>query len=373
MNPIDYYSKLMENFTLPATIKQYFLTKLLQMNIQRKLLLPVLVCAMTACNNSGKESQQNNADSATGNTAAQEAPGANTQTPAKQESTFDINNLPVSTASFEKFPYFSMPEDIKPLNRPIERKYDQLFFPIDGKMVPLQGKVYKTYLTPASNRLDDWSLIYVLKSYDDAIKSVGGVKISDSKVSKEELDRIKDEATYFGEDGSIDYYNEPVKVYAIHRENGDNIYIQIAGNTAGGSIQILQEAPFKQTISLLKADELKKEIEQKGKAIVYINFDTDKASLQASGKEAVDEIAKLLQQESGWKLSVNGYTDNTGSADHNLELSQARAKSVVDALVSKGITADRLTAKGFGQEQPIAPNDNEAGKAKNRRVELVKM
>jgi len=69
---------------------------------------------------------------------------------------------------------------------------------------------------------------------------------------------------------------------------------------------------------------------------------------------------------------VQGHTDNVGSDDYNLKLSDARAASVVAWLVSKGITADRLTAQGYGMRQPIADNGSDEGRAKNRRVELRK-
>lgn len=72
------------------------------------------------------------------------------------------------------------------------------------------------------------------------------------------------------------------------------------------------------------------------------------------------------------KLAVNGHTDNSGDPAHNQRLSEGRAKSVAAALTAKGIDASRLSAKGFGQDYPVADNGTEEGKAKNRRVELVK-
>jgi len=74
------------------------------------------------------------------------------------------------------------------------------------------------------------------------------------------------------------------------------------------------------------------------------------------------------------KVEVAGHTDNTGTADHNQTLSEGRAKAVVDALVKDyGIDAARLQAKGYGATKPVAPNDTDDGRAKNRRVELRKL
>jgi outer membrane protein OmpA-like peptidoglycan-associated protein len=85
-------------------------------------------------------------------------------------------------------------------------------------------------------------------------------------------------------------------------------------------------------------------------------------------------VASLLKIDRSLRLEVSGHTDNTGSDAHNLQLSQGRAQAVVNALVKTyGIDATRLVAKGYGDTKPVAPNDNDADKAKNRRVELRKI
>jgi outer membrane protein OmpA-like peptidoglycan-associated protein len=86
----------------------------------------------------------------------------------------------------------------------------------------------------------------------------------------------------------------------------------------------------------------------------------------------IDQVMKLLKDVPALRLSVNGHTDNNGNAAHNQQLSEGRAKAVVAALLAKGLDSARLAAKGFGQQQPVADNAQEEGRAKNRRVELVK-
>ena len=199
-------------------------------------------------------------------------------------------------------------------------------------------------------------------SFDDAIKNAGGVMINDSKIAGTEMDRIKEQASYFGEEGSLDYWNDPVKCYLIRRENGDDIYIQFSANSASGALQILQKTPFKQTITLLKSTEIKKQLDDKGKAVLHINFDTDKATMKPDGKEAVAEILKVLQEDKNLNLAINGYTDNTGSDDKNLQLSIQRAGTVKNELISAGIDQQRLSSSGFGANNPIADNGTEDGK-----------
>lgn len=327
-----------------------------------------LSLAFTSCHNGDKEHK------ASVETVSQTESEAKpvSESPDTTKS-FDISSVPISEHELGTFPFFSLPKGLVEQNKPVQRKFDNLFFPINGVMQPIEGKVWKANLVTESGDSESWSLPYFEKSYDEAIKAVGGMKIYEGKVSREELDRIKDKATYFGEDGSLDYWNDPAKVYLIRRADGGEVYIQFSGNSAGAKIQILQKEAFKQTITMLKAEEIEKDLTEKGKAVLYINFDTDKATLKPDGKDAVKEIVKVLNEDKNLKLSIEGHTDNTGNADHNKRLSEDRAQTVLKELIAMGIDESRLKAAGYGAEKPLAANDSEVNKAKNRRVELVKV
>jgi len=101
-----------------------------------------------------------------------------------------------------------------------------------------------------------------------------------------------------------------------------------------------------------------------------IEFATGKATILPSTLPALDEIAKAMKQNGSMRFEIGGHTDSTGSADANMLLSQQRAESVRNYLVKKGIDAVRMTAHGYGPTQPIAPNDTEEGRARNRRIEF---
>ena len=110
-----------------------------------------------------------------------------------------------------------------------------------------------------------------------------------------------------------------------------------------------------------------------GRVRLYgINFDTDSDHLRGDAKPAVDQLLAALKANAAWKVTIEGHTDSTGNAAHNLDLSQRRAVSVKAALVAGGIGADRLTTQGFGQTKPVAANDTDIGRAQNRRVEVVR-
>jgi len=101
-----------------------------------------------------------------------------------------------------------------------------------------------------------------------------------------------------------------------------------------------------------------------------IFFETGKATLKDESFQQLNTVVEFMKDNPTLKLEISGHTDNVGALAYNLKLSENRAKSVVNYLVSQGIGADRLTFKGYGSKQPVAPNTTAAGKAQNRRVEF---
>lgn len=99
-------------------------------------------------------------------------------------------------------------------------------------------------------------------------------------------------------------------------------------------------------------------------------FDTGRATLQAASQEQLKNVSEILKAFPNTHLRIGGYTDNTGDAKFNLQLSADRAKTVMEELVKLGIAADRLTSEGYGDQHPVAPNDTEEGRQKNRRVSM---
>jgi outer membrane protein OmpA-like peptidoglycan-associated protein len=122
------------------------------------------------------------------------------------------------------------------------------------------------------------------------------------------------------------------------------------------------------------AESMAKDIASTGHVALYgIYFDTGKDVIKTESEPTLAEIGKLLKQDSALKLYVVGHTDNAGGYENNMDLSNRRAKSVVAHLGARyGIDAIRLRSVGVGFLAPVASNDSEDGRAKNRRVELVK-
>jgi outer membrane protein OmpA-like peptidoglycan-associated protein len=102
-----------------------------------------------------------------------------------------------------------------------------------------------------------------------------------------------------------------------------------------------------------------------------IFFDTDKFDLKSESKEELAIVVDLMKTNAGMVIEISGHTDNQGAVDYNVRLSESRAKSVVTYLIAAGVPASRLKFKGYGSSQPAAPNDTEANRALNRRIEMV--
>lgn len=102
-----------------------------------------------------------------------------------------------------------------------------------------------------------------------------------------------------------------------------------------------------------------------------ILFDFDSATLRSRSRAALDDIAEVLAFYAGAPVEVVGHTDDVGSRDYNLDLSARRAVAVLEGLVSRGIEPDRLSSDGRAFDEPVASNDTDAGRAQNRRVEVL--
>lgn len=113
-------------------------------------------------------------------------------------------------------------------------------------------------------------------------------------------------------------------------------------------------------------------LDKEGHIALYINLDSGKATIKPESKDIIDEAVTALKNQPELKVKLEGHTDNVGGAEANKTLSSDRAKAVMEAIITAGIDKSCLSAEGFGLDKLIADNNTEEGRAKNRRVELVK-
>lgn len=147
------------------------------------------------------------------------------------------------------------------------------------------------------------------------------------------------------------------------------VFLQASESDGAYSMTVSEREAMKQDV---KVNELAEKLEKDGFVSLYVSFDTGKATIRPDSAKTLDEAAAALQAVGGLKVEVGGHTDNVGTPEANQRLSQERAQAVLAALVTRGVKADRMTAKGYGQTTPVADNRTEEGRAKNRRVELVR-
>jgi len=196
------------------------------------------------------------------------------------------------------------------------------------------------------------SALQVIRNYQNAVKSIGG------KVVYERLPRPSD-------GGETTLMLNP---------QGKEVWIRVrpeifSAPTQSYLLEIVEREGMEQAVT---AARLLDELNRQGFTTLYLNFETGKWDIRPADMPVLDEVAKALAQPPAMKVRIEGHTDNVGQSEANRALSEKRAQSVMQALVARGVVADRLSAAGFGQERPIADNRTEEGRAKNRRVEIVR-
>lgn len=194
-------------------------------------------------------------------------------------------------------------------------------------------------------------ILEVVRNFENAVRQAKGEVLSvNSKLVYYRLRKGNDE--FWGEAG-------------CGSESG-------SGGCSAISHQIIRVAGMEQSV-VVSSEQIAKAMGDEGKVVFYgIYFDNDKATLKTESTPTLAEMAKWLKTNASAKVFIVGHTDMQGSVERNQKLSRDRAASVITALTKDhGIKADRLAAEGIGPLAPVASNADEAGRAKNRRVEMV--
>jgi outer membrane protein OmpA-like peptidoglycan-associated protein len=198
------------------------------------------------------------------------------------------------------------------------------------------------------------SVIQIMRNYANAVKSMGGTVIYEGAP----------------QDAECADYNGLNMIVGKVVKNGNEMWVEVA--SLGGDdyyLTIVLKELMKQDVT---ASSMFEALNRDGHIALYINFDFGKSIIRDESKPVIGQIVQMMKSNPELKIGVDGHTDNVGNPTSNKALSVERAKSVVSAIIGQGISADRLSPAGFGQDKPIADNNTEEGRARNRRVELVK-
>ncbi|SDR03818.1 hypothetical protein SAMN05421664_3234 [Chryseobacterium soldanellicola] len=157
---------------------------------------------------------------------------------AESENKFDIEHIAYSTADLGNFPFLTLPKGLKEMNKPLKKSFDVCFFPMNGKMTPFEGQLYKANISAEQGQ--EFSQYYFEKSMEDLLKSVGAVKVFDGEITQKEYDSYNKQDTNKGEEGDMGYPGEAIKFYVIRSKEMGDIYVQYTANNAAGKLNILQ-------------------------------------------------------------------------------------------------------------------------------------
>lgn len=223
----------------------------------------------------------------------------------------------------------------------------------------VEGRVYKTFYVHQGGV----SALQVMRNYETALKAAGFSVVMSGKVAALPAMESARDGALFG-------------AFTLERGGQPALYVNILIDPNVGEpvsrVVVVEPEPMKQVYAV-DASQLYAGLAGDGRIDVYgITFDTAKAAISPESEPVLGQVREMLAAHPDLRLKIEGHTDNVGGSAANVVLSRDRATAVKAWLVKVGIAQERLTTSGLGDSQPVAPNDTEEGRAKNRRVVLVR-
>lgn len=222
-------------------------------------------------------------------------------------------------------PYLSrMPNFV--ISESNNRSFDAYKVCSEGKILTVEGKIHQNQYV-ITEGAEPASSLQIRRNYANAIKGIGGTVVTDKPCDDFDDPRA----------GAEQVTGKLVK-------NGREVWIEVVPQNEGADYQltVVEVQAMEQEVS---ASELLAKLNNEGRAALYMNFDTNSATIKPESGAVVDQVAQMLTQSAALKLSIEGHTDNAGVPEKNKTLSEQRAKSVLNALVTQGISSARLSAQ----------------------------
>lgn len=286
---------------------------------------------------------------------------------------FDPASVPESNVSLPPFPL------LKPLqglennlaDKDANIAFDREHFLAGSSTVSVEGKIFRGEYRLTGDR--PYSSLEFMRNHQQAIAELGGVRIAgtlSTDAARRALQAKGEEPRgncFIRTCDEADFY--------LIRQGGKEYWISVGTGSfpLHGYYTVIEKQGMAKSFAFLDASALKTALDAEGRVPVYIEFDVDRASLRPAAQPAIDEIVKLMQANPQLRVSIEGHTDDTGTPARNGPLSQARAMTVQAELLAAGIAPARMRTAGFGSSRPLAQGTSEDARARNRRVELVKL
>jgi OOP family OmpA-OmpF porin len=250
-------------------------------------------------------------------------------------------------------PYFSGMPDYKITEATDQEFADYNFFNRKGCTTVEGKKNFRAYtLKENAMRKSD---LQISRNYANAVRNMGGTVVFEGLCSGANC---------------AENCGYQMMIGKVIKE-GNELWVEVVPFNDGGDyyLTVVAKEAMKQDVT---ASEMFNTLNKEGRIALYINFDSGKSTIKPESRPIIGQIVQMLNANPDLMISIEGHTDNVGNPKSNMILSNDRAKSVMAEIVSQDIDAKRLSAVGYGQDKPIADNSTEEGRAKNRRVELVK-
>ncbi|MEW6510787.1 MAG: OmpA family protein [Bacteroidota bacterium] len=233
-----------------------------------------------------------------------------------------------------------------------DKDFDAYAFFDGKKIVSVEGRLYQTTYWLKEDVTRPPSQLQIRRNFITAIKNQGGTILFEGL-----------------HEGFEDTRSAATIITARIGKQGKEIWVEVWPGDDSYTLTVLEKELMRQDVT---ASDMLEALNKDGYIALDIHFDTGKATIRPESRPVIDQILALLRGNPLLKLSIEGHTDNVGDAAFNKTLSLDRARAVMALLVTSGVAGNRLTAAGFGADRAVADNRTEDGRAKNRRVELVK-
>jgi outer membrane protein OmpA-like peptidoglycan-associated protein len=304
--------------------------------------------------------------------AVEEAAKPAAEAPAEPEPpSFDINEIPVSDAPLGEFPYFQPPAGYHTTDKLSSTlAVGEFPFWVGDFYVGVKGRIYQANLRADEGKT--FSALELEQAIGQTIEAAGGVEIANMVIPRANSSEVLTRAFTSDFSNGLCWPSEPVRTYVVHRTDKDIWVHACTYGGIGGAWVIAETATAEPPTTVMPSAELQEMLETDGKVTVQINFASDSGELLPGADAQIAQIGALLDQDPELELMVNGHTDDSGTVQRSQALSKQRADAVVAALVDHGIEARRLRAQGLGRSQPSADNSTAEGRARNRRIELMR-
>jgi OmpA-OmpF porin, OOP family len=260
---------------------------------------------------------------------------------------------PVKKVVMEDCPYFPGIESYF-LNNVDDKDFEYYNFYNGSKNIEIAGRKWtKNYLV--KDTLNSLTEKQIMSHYADEVKSKNGKVLFNDICEDEECDFRKGYLLLTG----------------VLKFGDSEIWLEVTAYNNGANYDLICIEKGEMVQDISSAGILKK-LKEEGNMNLFIKFDSGKSVILPESNTILDELKKMMIANSDLIISIEGHTDNKGSRMARQELSEARAKAVMDALISRGVDAKRMSSLGWGDSKPLNDNDNDENKARNNRIEIVK-